>query len=262
MIDLLPLSPANSQDIRYKVITGASACAQLALLPVVAQEASRVAFNMPLAVVKDPRSSTGWSLVGVCARQPGRNVFVAPDGQWGGMQPPQSVALQPFALMSIAEGKAVPALNVRSNQLEQPPGGVPVVENGEFTPAVKEKIEALKAYYPQQLQTEQMLKVLSDAGVLSEWPHEICEKFGIQHRGLHTFDERKAYELKDDIFLSLRQRGTLALGYVLSFSMNQVPLLERIEKLRGDSQPAGLQTNEKGELDLEFLKGGDTIRFG
>lgn len=265
MLHLLPLTPESVQHQHYHTHPGALGSRQRALLPVLAQEVGLCASSMPLAFVKDS-TTLQWQIVAICSKQPGSNLYINAQGQWLGHHQPVSVGLHPFGLKPVGPNKAIAVIDVRSAHLCPPSqGGQPFVQDGKFTEAVQAKIKALQEHYPQQLRTRQAVEKLAKAGILSPWPEELLHKTGITHTGLHTLDEKRLSQLSDADYLGLREHGIMGLAYAVALSMNQLHILQRLERINPPETAAAspaLPTNAKGEIDLEFLSKDGTLRFG
>ena len=78
------------------------------------------------------------------------------------------------------------------------------------------------------------MNALADAGLITPW--EINLKQGekvMPVEGLFRIDEAALNKIDDEDFLAVRKAGGLALAYAQLLSMNQLTVLERLGKLRG-----------------------------
>ncbi len=258
MRKLLPLSHAECQGHGWLSGQQARSLASRATLPVQAFEAGSLAAAMPLALLRDAGQASGWSLVVVCGKQEGVNLYFDAAGRWQAHVQPASNAHYPFVLMPLGNDKALPCFDTESGLLSQSAGAEAFFdEQGQLAGRAREQVQALIAQYPRVQQTQTALAALSRAGLLTPWSSALLEGRGMTLRGLHGVDEKALHGLSDEAFLALRSNGALTLAYAISFSLNQLHLLERLERLRGGVPAVGNDV-----LDLEFLNRSETISFG
>lgn len=263
MVDLLPLTSRDAGGLRWQQAAIPLSCVHQPLLPVQAGEAGRLAGGMPLALIEDARQPSRWSLVAVCGKQQDRNLYFDAAGRWLGHLPPASLQYFPFRLIPVDEQKALPCFDKRSGLLSEAADAQPFFDaQGQLTGEAKVKIDALVAHYPRMRQTQRALALLAQAGLITPWPEMVAETSGVNLTGLHSIDEKTLQTLPDEIFLTLRTGGALALAYAIVFSLNQLHLLDRLARLNGGSGNRPPLTNSGGALDLEFLNDDSTISFG
>jgi len=85
MAELTVISREQHADKRWKRYTSYSFAAGDAVVALVAQELPRACLSLPLGFVK---TEAGFQVVAVQGLQPGRNLWVAPDGRWLGCYVP------------------------------------------------------------------------------------------------------------------------------------------------------------------------------
>src|SRR5690606_13482573 len=104
MAELTVISREQHADKRWKRYTSYSFAAGDAVVALVAQELPRACLSLPLGFVK---TEAGFQVVAVQGLQPGRNLWVAPDGRWLGGYVPAAYRGYPFVLANTEDGKRV-----------------------------------------------------------------------------------------------------------------------------------------------------------
>lgn len=261
MHKLLPLSPTECQGQGWLSGQQARQLAACATLPVQAFEAGSLAAAMPLALLRDAGQESGWSLVAVCGKRDGVNLYFDASGRWQAHVQPASNAHYPFVLMPLGKDKVLPCFDTQSGLLSRAPEAEAFFdEQGQLAGRAREQVQALIAQHSRVQQTQTALSALSRAGLLVPWSTALLERRGIALAGLHGVDEKALHALSDEAFLALRSSGALTLAYAISFSLNQLHLLERLERLRGNAPAVAAMPSDV--LDLEFLNRSGTISFG
>ena len=114
----------------------------------------------------------------------------------------------------------------------------------------------LVADHPRKQQTQNALKALIEAKVLMPWPEGLVEKHEMAIDGLLTLNEKALAQLPDEDYLALRKVGAIALGYALSFSLNQLHLIGRLKRLNGKKQAV-----DQVDLEKFFGEDDDGLKF-
>lgn len=263
MKDLTLLNPKTGGNLRWAPPADFSFLREFPLLPVQAAEAGRVGSALPLAIVKDDQTPSGWSLVAVCGQTAARNAMIS-GGKWLAKAVPECVRYLPFSLKDIGGGKGLAAIDKRYSKYVVTDGsdGAPLFdEGGILHPAARKRVEFLQGYQSKIARTQGILSLLKQAGLIVAWPDSALKAGGITLAGLHTVDEKALHGLDDDTFLALRKSGALAVAYGCLLSLYQIRNLTLPASATEQSGSAtAVQTT--GDLDLEFLNDSETIKFG
>lgn len=263
MTDLILLNAKTEPAMRWEPPANFGFLRHLALLPIQATEAGRLASMTPIAIVKDASRMSGWSLVAVCGRTSQENVLVGADGQWLGSAIPDSARYIPFAIRDVGAGKALAAIDKRyaKGVMAKDGAGVPLYgEDGKLHPVAQKRVEFLSEHQPRIRRTQAILAALDKAGVIGQWPEAASKAGDIQIEGLHTIDEKALSTLDDGAFLELRKQGALAVAYSCLLSLYQARNFATAVSQAKTGSPTAVQTT--GDLDLEFLNDTDIIKFG
>lgn len=246
----LVLRPEECRHYSWHPPQDFSFARQQALVPLHAGELARAAAAMPLAIVSRQRQ---WQLVGVCGTEPGHNLFVK-DGRWLGHYQPQWLASHPFESLTVGRQSLV--IVSRQNDLVDAAGAGDSFfsADGQMTPAVAQRVEAVKTTHRQRQATQQALEALAAARLLAPWPRALQSRLGMAHEGLYCIDEPALATLSDAAFLELRRAGALPLAYAVNVSLSQSHLLTRLERInpaRFDA-PEHLESFFGEDEDLSF----------
>lgn len=263
MKDLILLNPKTGAALRWAPPANFSFLQEVALLPVQAAEAGRMASALPLAFYKDTSQPSGWTLMAVCGQESGLNAMVDDNGHWRAKAVPESIRYLPFALKDLGGGKGLAGIDPRyaGKVLQPAANAVPLYgEDGKLHPHARKRIEFLTEGQAKNRRTQNILSMLGEAGLIERWPEALLKVGGIAIQGLHTIDEKQLRQLDDDTFLALRKGGALAVAYSCLLSLYQVrSLADKVASAESRSDSA-VQT--VGDLDLEFLNDSDMIKFG
>lgn len=262
--------------------TNYSFAAQDHLVPLLAAELSSALPQMPLAFVPvDGR----YLLVAVTALTPGQNHYVAPNGQWLAAYVPAALRGYPFRLIKPADqgpdADAVLCVIEDSGLLVDPAAAAPAGAeaffdaDGQPSAALRAVLDFLTQIERNRRATETAVAALAAAGLIQPWALSTTRDGAtLPVEGLFRIDEAALNQLDAEALLDLRNRGGLAIAYAQLLAMGQFKVLERLQATQAEwraqqsaqatpaSVPAGLPVSAKGELDLEFLNDGGSIRFG
>lgn len=248
---MLAITPKDTQGKHWSEPANLLPYTHHSLVPVIGTEVGRLGASMPLAIHDD-------QLVGVCGFQPDHNLYIDPKGQWLGTTTPQWFSTHPVYLHTLGSTKAIPCIDTSTSLIVDPPAGEPIHDtNNQLNPNIQTRIQHLVQTQPTRQKTQQAVTVLKQADVLIPWPKNIIEQHNISIQGLYTLDERALAKLPDAEYLNLRKHGAIALGYALSYSLNQIHILKRLQRLNG----AKPETTEELDLDELFGEKDDLIQF-
>lgn len=250
----LVLSPKTCEGHTWQPPQDLGFARHRSLIPLHAGELAKAVTTMPLAIIKQ---GDNWQLVGVSGNEPGHNLFIK-QGKWLGHYQPEWLSTYPFEIVRRGQ-KHVVAFDQDSGLLgdkEEATDAEPLFdEQGEMTPAVTRRVEALKANHRKHQTTHKALSALADAGVLAPWPERLKQQMRLAIDGLYLVDEKALSQLDGEAFLALRQAQALPIVYSVNLSLPQAHLLARLSRVN----PAQQQAPEN--LDGLFGEGDDDLTF-
>jgi hypothetical protein len=183
------------------------------LVPLVGAEISRAALALPMAFIKQQNY---FSLVGVLSLTPGRNLFVAPNGQWLGGYVPSVFRGYPFRLAKAQEGgDLILCVDENSGLILSDTTATPFFdESGELSGPVREVLDFLTKVEQNRTATDQAVTSLAQAGLMIPWQLTIRENDREKPvTGLYMIDEAAMNTLEDEAFLNLRKTGAFSIAY-------------------------------------------------
>ncbi len=234
MAEFAAVTPESHAKKVWKQVTNYTFAAADTVIPLVGAEISKVVPVMPIGFVKQ---EAGCQLVGITSLQPGKNLYVAPDGKWLGTYIPSALRAYPFRLLKPENAeKSVLCINEASGLVVESTeeGNAFFDDENQPTQSIKDMLNFLSEVEANLLVTEGAVNALDDADLITPW--EINLKQGeevVPVEGLFRVDEAALNKLDDEDFLAVRKAGGLALAYAQLLSMNQLAVLERLGKLRG-----------------------------
>lgn len=238
-----------------------------AMAILVAQEATRACLAMPIAFAQ---SGEHFELVAVQGLHPGSNLYVAADGRWLGSYIPATYRAYPFALAQTKEGKQVLCFDRDSGLLGiQAPDnasaqGLTAFFDAEDAPSQRTRqiLQFLTQVRSNREPTLKFCAALREHGLIQPWPLKVQTDAGTKEvRGLFRVDEKALRELSADALQTLNQSGALPLAYCQLLSMQHLRDLGRLAQARAQARAEALPQTPSGDLDLEFLNDGGTIKF-
>ncbi|MCP1314293.1 MULTISPECIES: SapC family protein [unclassified Halomonas] len=251
MADPLVLNPRECEGKTWHPPHDLAFAASSVLIPLHGRELAKAAASMPLALVE---VAGVWQLVGVCGLALGHNLFVR-EGKWLGSYQPEWLSTWPFEIATRGERGYVTF--ERESGLEDVHGaGEPFFDDqGQMSPAVASRVEALKASFPRHQATRKAVAALVEAGVVTPWPEALKQSQGVALDGLYMVDEPALAKLDDAAFLELRRLQALPIAYALNLSITQTHLLGRLARLN----PGQVATPDN--LDSVFGNDDDEFSF-
>ena len=234
MAELAAITPERHAKKVWKHVTDYAFVAEDAGIPLVGAELSKAALAMPIGFMK---IDSGYQLFAITSLQPETNLYVAPDGKWLGKYIPAALRGYPFRLLKPENAeKPVLCINEGSGLVVEntEDGNAFFDEQNQPAQGIKDILNFLSEVEANLLVTQRAVNALVDAGLIMPW--KINLKQGekvVPVKGLFCIDEAALNKLDDEDFLALRKEGGLALAYAQLLSMNQLTVLERLGKLRG-----------------------------
>ena len=234
MAEFAAVTPESHAKKVWKQVTNYTFAASDTVIPMVGAEISKVVAVMPIGFVKQ---EAGYQLVAITSLQPGKNLYVAPDGKWLGTYIPSTLRAYPFRLLRPENAvKSILCINEASGLvLESTEEGNDFFDDeNQPVQGLKDMVNFLTIVEANLLVTEGVVKVLADADLIAPW--EIKLKQGekvVPVEGLFRVDGAALNKLNDEDFLTVRKAGGLALAYAQLLSTNQLDVLERLGELQG-----------------------------
>lgn len=191
-------------------------------------ELSEAILAFPVAMV---RIDGVPKLVALLSVLPNQNCFVSPDGRFLASYIPRILRQYPFTLYPTKEGKRI--LCVDESALA-PKGQANVQafydENGAPTEFLTRFLQMWEQFRGQQVDTDNAMRALDEAGVFSEWELLLQYSDGTQTRisDIYRVNEEKMRALSADVCQSLVKSGALGIAYAQILSHNKVAALKRI----------------------------------
>ncbi len=218
----------------YQNVPDYAFAAERTFIPLVVAELSKAVPAMPTGFIK---LDAGYQLVAITSLQPGKNLYVAPDGKWLGGYIPADLRAYPFQLAQHeGAGEFILCINEASGLVVEntEDGNAFFDDQDQPTQGIKDFLNFLTQIKASRNDTEGAVNALADAGLITPW--EINLKQGekvVPVEGLYSVDESALNKLDDEDFLAVSKAGGLALAYAQLLSMNQLVVLERLGKLQG-----------------------------
>lgn len=211
-----------------------SFCRDLMLIPLVADECSRAARDMPIVF---PSGDGGpQALVGV---RPGENLHVHQSGYWLGRYIPAHIRRYPFRLAQAKGSTAAPGsetrfvlqLDPKAEHFSQSDGYALLDEQGQPTATLKRIQQVLIALEQGRYRTQQLTAELDQAGLLVVRRIQVnpadnaandSEDTSHALRGLRIVNEKALANLDAQTLAKLRDSGALAMAYAQLLSLSNL----------------------------------------
>jgi len=259
MSSLHPVSVSRHGSRRWQRYSSYAFAAGDAVCPLVAQELPKAAMSLPLAFVASGEEVVPVAVLGL---QPGKNLFVAPDGRWLGGYVPAAYRGYPFALANTADGQQVLCIDEDSGLLVDGEGEAFFAEGDRPAAALNDVLNFLTQVAANRQATRHACALLREHGVVQPWPVRLQTAGGEQAvAGLLRIDEAALNALPAGAFVALRDAGALSLAYCQLLSMQHLAQLGPLAQAHERAAQA-VAPQPAAELDLEFLNQGGTISFG
>jgi hypothetical protein len=224
-----------------------------AVVPLVGAELPRAALAMPIVFLGTEAPLRPMALLSFL---PGRNQFVAPDGQWLGSYVPAALRSYPFALVR-PEGAEHGILCVEEESGLVVAAGTAGADpffgpDGEPAAAVRQALDFLAHVERNQAATDRATAALAASGVIVPWPLEVETTDGRKSvQGLFKVDEARLNALDDETFLGLRRSGALTVAYAQLLSMGQVSIFQSLAQLQ--AQLGQIHAQQRQTIEKSFI---------
>jgi len=262
MPNLHPITPSRHANRRWRGYTSYAFAATDSITPLVAQELPKALMALPTGFIAHNNSYLPVAVLGL---QPGKNLFVALDGRWLADYLPAVYRGVPFALASTEDGKQILCVDEDSGLVSDTEGVPFFGEDGQPSQAVKDTLNFLTQVAQNRLATQAICALLQKHCLFQPWPIKVHADAGEQNiEGLFRIDEAALNQLTADALMELRNSGALLLAFCQLLSMQHLPKLGQLAQAHAQAaqRTAALIHPPSGELDLEFLNDGGTLRFG
>ncbi len=256
MAQLTVISREQHAAKRWKRYTSYAFAAKDTVAPLVAQELPRACLSLPLGFVKVEK---GFQLVAVQGLLPGQNLWVAPDGRWLGAYVPAAYRSYPFVLANTSDGRRVLCVREDSGLVNDTEGEPFFDEEGKPAKVVQDVLKFLEQVSAGAQLTTRICALLEEHGLIQPWKVKLrTDDAERSTEGLYRVDEAAFNAVSADALDALRKAGALPLVYCQLLSMQH---LQQLARLANQHAASTSPLSETGDLDLEFLRDGDTIRF-
>lgn len=249
---------------RLKAQTGFAFASGEALAPLVQQELAKACTDLPIAFVQKGEHVVPMAIQGF---EPGKNVRVAPNGQWLGKYIPALYRAYPFALMPDQNGKLALCFDENSPLINATEGDALFDAEGQPSETTKNILSFLNQLEQNQKLTQRLCQSLADHKLLQPWPLKVQLEGGVEKtiEGLLRVDEAALNALGGPALQALQRSGALGFAYMQLLSMQHLASVANLTRVLADEQQKSsmqaLVNKDSGELDLEFLNGNGTFSF-
>jgi hypothetical protein len=238
MVNIVPVSRDRHAGKGWRRQTDYSFAATESVVPLTGGEFVIAAVAMPIAFIEN---SGRYVPVAVMSPVSGRNMFVAPAGQWLGTYVPARLRSYPFLLLR-GEGSDQMLLCVDEDSglvVDADAETEPFfVEDGSPSQAIKSLLEFLQQVEHNRLATELAVAGLADAGVIQPWALTIpAGDKQLEVKGLHRVDPAKFAALQDEPYLQLRKSSAIELAYAQMLSMQMVRIFLQLAAIQKQMAP-------------------------
>jgi hypothetical protein len=232
VVNLVALNNQQHKHLRVITARGAEFGENVHLLPVIADELSKLVLDYPVCMTKDPETGR-FGLTALLGFDAGENLFL--DGnRWKATYVPLHVRRQPFMVgfSRDQEGNktsdgAVITLDLDSSRVQETEGEFLFNEDGsnsKFLDAVSDILSSLMSGIEA---TKAFIETLSSHDLIEPAQINITFADGEQKRydGLYTVNDEKLHELSADVLLQMYQNGYLQACILLNASVGHVSKL-------------------------------------
>jgi SapC len=260
MVKIVPVDRQRHAGKGWRRPSGCLFAAADALAPLVGLEFARAAGTLPIAFVEQ---SGRHQPVAIMSPVPGRNLFVAPTGQWLGTYMPAGLRSYPFRLIRVEGSDSMTfCVDEDSGLIVDADDTTEKLFEADGSPpaALKAMIEFLQQVEQNRALTDLAVAALAQAALIEPWP--LTVKIGDQQvtaNGLHRIDQTKLNALDEATFLKLRKSSSLILAYAQLISMHSIVTFENLATIQ---QQIAQRAKPLPSTSLLFTPDdGGTIRF-
>lgn len=238
--------------------------------PLLVSELAQALPCYPIAFAPTQNNPATFQLVVVQSLQNGSNAYLDLAGHWQSAYIPAYYRGYPFRVIPAENSRFVLCVDTTASSLFHEnalPGDLALFVDGEqFSADFQPVADFLQQCAADQVQTDQLVAELAEAGLIEPWP--ITLKLANQPQmplqavqGLYHINEARLKALSVAHLQRLTVSGALALAYAQLFSKARLPELAQRSGQR--KTPAPIQFGAgNGKLDYRFSLGNDgNIQF-
>jgi hypothetical protein len=231
MVNLVPVDRQRHAGKGWRQQGGYGFAAEQALVPLTGAEFARAAVAMPIAFIEH---SGRYIPVAVLSPVQGRNLFVAPTGQWLGSYIPAALRSYPFRLR-VEGNTATVLIDEDSGWVVEAKGNAARYFEDDGTPsaALKSMTEFLQKVEENLALTAVAVAALAEARLIRPWP--MAATIGneqVTATDLYRIDEAALDALDEHTFMRLRKTSSLALAYAQLISAHTVGSFQTLAKVQ------------------------------
>lgn len=214
---IVPISEENYRDLRYQAVDGYGFASGQTAAPLGFTEIPQAAKYYPIVF---PESGPPTAILGF----EGRNLYLDDQGGWKAPVIPAHVLRYPFILGGVVgvPGAMAVMVDVQAPHFSDAEGELLLDQEGEPGALLLERQEMLNQLQREYLKTEQLTKVLHEAGVLKQRQLQHGPDKKTILSAFYVIDEECLQSLPDETILSWRGNGILALVYAHLLSMQNL----------------------------------------
>lgn len=253
MSTFAPISHSTHKSAGWDLISNYEFAAGDALVPISFSEAPRLLQHYVTAFYRNTPEEP-LQMVAILGLFPGQNLYVSSRGEWIGNDVPAVYRGYPFRLLPVEESDKVVLCVDESSQNykasldedSQPLFGA----DGKISDLTSRVKEFLVTQYQHRTNTEALLKLLDECGVLQPWHIKVdgIPETIAPHSGLYHVNEAKLKALPADQLQGLAASGALGLAYAQILSEHRIQDLAKLMDMH--SQNAETNGTEDG-FDLQ-----------
>ena len=264
MPNLQAISRERHTNKRWQRRSSYAFAATESFVPLAGIELPKAVMSLPICFME---RADIFILGALLSLQPGKNLYVAPDGRWVGPYIPAVFRTYPFRLAQTEDKQQVLCIDEDSGLVTEGPAGESFfTEDGQPTQAVLDIFNLLKQIEQSRVATVAACAALQKHKLIRPWPITVKAESGDQQiAGLFQIDEAALNQLSGEALLEAREAGGLLLAYCQLLSMQHLPVLGELTGAHAKMAAQAAATKNimaSGDLDLGFLNKGGTISFG
>jgi hypothetical protein len=263
-VNIVAVSQERHGGKGWRQAAGYAFAATQFAVPLVGAEFASAAVAMPIAFMQGEGC---YVPVAVTSPLQGRNLFVAPSGQWLGSYVPAALRTYPFRLgRGQGSSQVVFCVDEDSGWVVDVGATDGVARFFEKDSSPSAAARALFGFLQQIEQnratTEVAVTGLAEAGVIQPWRLQVNDgSQRVEVKGLYRVDAAALAALDDETFLKLRKSSALMLAHSQLISMQTIGIFQRLRALQ--QQQAARQARPLPPASLLFgVDDGGTIQFG
>ena len=293
MSNIQAVTPARHGRQRWQRPSNYAFACKDAVVALVAQELPKAMVTLPIAFIA---AGDSFILVALQSFELGRNLYVAPNGQWVGGYIPAAYRGYPFVMVADSDGRQTLCVDEDSGLVfdsdtgatgeaffaeHAEPGfafnskpNVSAVDmaNMPDSPSVKPGAELAKIFsFLDQVSlnrfaTVRICATLQRYALIQPWPIKLTGSEKEQSvEGLFRIDEQRLGQLSAEELLAVRDAGALSAAYCQLLSMQHLAnlgvLANAHAEVQAQSTVAAAVPVKGKDLDLSFLEGSETLKF-